>query len=84
MEDNTPQSLESQRRLGLMPRWLYEEKRKGLGTPMEMLQADTERMYAIKAAMICYKEAGRELPEAWIHELQDIVEFRLYSSIFQN
>lgn len=85
MDDNTPQSPKSQRPPhGLMPRWLYEEKRKELDTPMDMLHSDIERMYALKGAMKRYIEADKAVPEAWIHELQDTVDHRLYSSMFLN
>lgn len=77
MEDNTPQDLPQNFHvprppLGLMPRWLYEEKRGELDSPVDMMAFDVMRLYAIKGAVKRYAEADKEVPEAWLHELNDI------------
>lgn len=33
---------------------------------------DVMRLYAIKGAVKRYAEADKEVPEAWLHELNDI------------
>jgi len=84
MDDNTPQSSLPRPPLGLMPRWLYEEKRNELDTPVEMMCADMVRLFAIKGAVKRYTDVSKEVPDVWLHELKDVIDHRLYSSMFQN